>query len=576
METATADANTDDDGDTLSNAREVELGTDPKIADTDEDGLSDGQEVRVWLTDPLKRDTDGDGLTDGDEVNIYGTDPLNIDTDGDGILDGDDNSPNIESTSTPTAFPTLVGAPGEVCAGSPAPSRLRSGINAVVEPGGVRNRVRDNPGKLVGEIIGWMPPGVGFEVIGGPECDPDDHIRWWQVDYNGLIGWTAEGEGDEFYLNIPGEEGADAVAGAVPSGEVTSGNAQEIAISLDGSQLGIQLDSNIDLASWNTALDRTSQLGFSWIKIQTSWRDLEPDYPGQYDIRFENFQAKLQNAKSHGYRIMLSVVNAPNWARSANQSDNGPPDNPQEFSQFVGRLLARVGTDIDAIEIWNEPNLELEWSGALPFSGEGYMQLFIPTYDVIRTFSPDLVIISAGLAPTVTTNVSVDDRDFMTQMYDAGLANYSDIMVGIHPYGWANPADVKCCDSAQGTGWDDNPKFYFLDNVEAYRAIMLQFDHDTQMWTTEFGWATWEGFSVPPPEPWMEFGTSEQQTNYTLRAFQIGQENDDMGPMFLWNLNFARDTVIANSNTNAAFSILVGDGLTPRNLYEVLKARSQG
>jgi hypothetical protein len=36
----------------------------------------------------LATDTDDDGLSDDDEVNIYGTDPNNPDTDGDGYLDG--------------------------------------------------------------------------------------------------------------------------------------------------------------------------------------------------------------------------------------------------------------------------------------------------------------------------------------------------------------------------------------------------------------------------------------------------------------------------------------------------------
>lgn len=42
-------------------------GTLPWESDTDQDGLSDGDEVLVYGTDPLKPDTDGDGLIDGDE-----------------------------------------------------------------------------------------------------------------------------------------------------------------------------------------------------------------------------------------------------------------------------------------------------------------------------------------------------------------------------------------------------------------------------------------------------------------------------------------------------------------------------
>ena len=64
--------------------------TDPLKADTDGDGLSDGEEVLQYKTDPLKADTDGDGLKDGEEVQRYKTDPLKIDTDGDGLKDGEE------------------------------------------------------------------------------------------------------------------------------------------------------------------------------------------------------------------------------------------------------------------------------------------------------------------------------------------------------------------------------------------------------------------------------------------------------------------------------------------------------
>lgn len=65
----------DADGDGLNERRELELGTDPSLADTDEDGLSDGAEVRDHRTNPLAADSDTDGVLDGDEVAL-GTDPI--------------------------------------------------------------------------------------------------------------------------------------------------------------------------------------------------------------------------------------------------------------------------------------------------------------------------------------------------------------------------------------------------------------------------------------------------------------------------------------------------------------------
>lgn len=78
----------DSDGDGLSDAEELKLGTDPKNPDTDGDGLTDGEEVHKYLTDPLNPDTDYDGLTDGSEVYNHKTDPLMRDTDKGGVADG--------------------------------------------------------------------------------------------------------------------------------------------------------------------------------------------------------------------------------------------------------------------------------------------------------------------------------------------------------------------------------------------------------------------------------------------------------------------------------------------------------
>lgn len=64
----TDDAADDLDGDALSNLEEFNGGTNPQVADSDDDGLTDGEEIHTHSTNPLNPDTDGDGLTDGEEV----------------------------------------------------------------------------------------------------------------------------------------------------------------------------------------------------------------------------------------------------------------------------------------------------------------------------------------------------------------------------------------------------------------------------------------------------------------------------------------------------------------------------
>jgi hypothetical protein len=83
--------NADTDGDGLDDGDEIYVqGTSPTDADTDDDGLGDGREIKTTHTDPISPDTDGDTLTDGDEVNTQHTDPIKVDTDGDTLSDGDE------------------------------------------------------------------------------------------------------------------------------------------------------------------------------------------------------------------------------------------------------------------------------------------------------------------------------------------------------------------------------------------------------------------------------------------------------------------------------------------------------
>lgn len=97
----------DADGDGLTADQEAEYGTDPDVADTDSDGLTDGQEVNEVGSDPTDADTDDDGYLDGWEIDA-GTDPLD---DTSVIYQGGwPYNPDKEDLGNPTS---LKAAPGE-------------------------------------------------------------------------------------------------------------------------------------------------------------------------------------------------------------------------------------------------------------------------------------------------------------------------------------------------------------------------------------------------------------------------------------------------------------------------------
>ncbi len=80
----------DADGDGLSNLTEIQHGTAIFNSDSDDDGLSDGDELNNYGTDPVNKDSDNDGLDDYKEINTYHTNPLDDDHDNDGLEDGEE------------------------------------------------------------------------------------------------------------------------------------------------------------------------------------------------------------------------------------------------------------------------------------------------------------------------------------------------------------------------------------------------------------------------------------------------------------------------------------------------------
>jgi polysaccharide biosynthesis protein PslG len=334
---------------------------------------------------------------------------------------------------------------------------------------------------------------------------------------------------------------------------------------------GIQLHYSVPNNQLQDLLDMTAyDLEFRWVKVQVDWA-LTEYMQGHYSVELDKLDQFMDSAYNRNRKILLSVVKAPDWARSTTDLD-GPPTDYNTYYNFLRFLIQRYRFKLAAIEVWNEPNLGREWTGGT-LSGSEYVNLLRGAYETVKKEDARIVVISAGLAPTgISDGVnSMDDRDYLRQMYDAGVADYADA-IGIHPYGWANPPEIRCCNSPDGPPTHNNdPSFFFLNTIEDYRAIQEEYgDSDRQLWATEFGWGTMEGLDLPVPEeqPFIGYLGAVQQAEYDRDAFLIGQQWDFMGPMFLWNLNVA--TLDGYDPNQGAYSILAQID-RPRLAYDVLR-----
>ena len=76
---------------------------------------------------------------------------------------------------------------------------------------------------LTGLRIGSVPPGQVFSVLDGPVCAADG-LYWWQIAYDALSGWIAQGQGDVYFVELlPEPPAVQALA------RITSGNLGQLA-----------------------------------------------------------------------------------------------------------------------------------------------------------------------------------------------------------------------------------------------------------------------------------------------------------------------------------------------------------
>ncbi|MEP7293488.1 MAG: LysM peptidoglycan-binding domain-containing protein [Chloroflexota bacterium] len=336
----------------------------------------------------------------------------------------------------------------------------------------------------------------------------------------------------------------------------------------DLSMFDYGIEADFDGQDVSSIVAQINGLGMHWAKLRLSWRALQPN-AGSID--YTQLDAIIDGLNAGDLNVLLTITNAPDWARSS-ALENGPPDDFGTYAAFVSEIAARYVGRVKAYEIWHEPNLRREWnSGAHPVSADSYADLLRGAYAAIKASDPGATVVSAGLAPTGFNDGinALDDRLYLARLYQVGLTQISDA-VGAHPFGFANPADILCCQAAPGvTTHFEHPSFYFLNTLNDYRAIMVaNGDINRKIWVTEFGWGTSEDTSAPPENSsFVSANTLEEQASYLTRAFELGAGSGFVGMMIAYNLN---SCTAQPTNTEACYYSLTAPNGTPRPAYNTL------
>ncbi|HRO25039.1 MAG TPA: cellulase family glycosylhydrolase, partial [Promineifilum sp.] len=344
---------------------------------------------------------------------------------------------------------------------------------------------------------------------------------------------------------------------------------------------GIQIHGNATVGNpADTMTAVHDQLGMNWVKAQIQWWLVRPD-PDPAVEQWFFYDAVIDEAHNKGLRLMVSVVGAPEWTRAAG-GENGPPDDYNEYARFLGELIDRHPGKIDAIEVWNEQNLDREWTSANGISPEDYVRFLQTAYEAIKAKDPNIIVISGALSPTGTGDWVkwADDFEYLDRALAAGMLNYADC-VGAHHNGYNIGPDVAYdqagaspkAATATFRGPFDNPhhSWSFYTTLNTYADKVQAVDPNKKLCVTEFGWAISEGYAEYPVG--FEFAldnTLQDQATYITQAFNQMNESNDVWLAFLFNFDFGNKGG-GPTDDPTPYSIIDTQGM-PRPAFDALAA----
>ncbi len=254
--------------------------------------------------------------------------------------------------------------------------------------------------------------------------------------------------------------------------------------------------------------------GMTWVKRQVrySWGQDASAVAGIID-----------QAHAHGFRILLGVVGHPNDVLGGDAYF-------QAYADFVGGAAA-LGAD--AIEVWNEPNLDREWPHG-HINPATYTQLLARSYNSIKANNPSTIVISAAPSPTGAEgwfglDAVWNDDHYLAGMVAAGAASYMDC-VGAH----YNEGIVSPYATSGDPRGDNYYTRYYWGMINRYRSIIAK-----PICFTELGYLSPEGYGALPGNfAWASGTTATQQARWVADAVRISRNSGVVKLVIIWNMDF--------------------------------------
>jgi polysaccharide biosynthesis protein PslG len=332
--------------------------------------------------------------------------------------------------------------------------------------------------------------------------------------------------------------------------------------------VNVFLEQEVEEAKVRRTMEMARDGGFTLIRQQLVWGEIEVPAKGQFVDRatgessWAKYDRIVRLAGEYGLDVLFRIETSPTWARPGNPKLETPPDDFDDYGDFVASVVERYQGQVRYYQLWNEPNLAFEWGGAGPAPAWDYVDLLKIGYRRAKAVDPNSVILSAALAPTIEESVlGWNDLKFLQQMYDFGAKDYFDIL-GSNVYGlWSGPDDRRL----------NHERDVNYSRPLMIREIMVRNgDAAKAIWLCEIGWnALPEDFPAPPDKILFGRVSREVQARYTARAFRRAQEEWPwVGGLMLWHFRMVQPDA---PRLQQYYFNAVDEDFTPQPVYFAMR-----
>lgn len=176
-------------------------------------------------------------------------------------------------------------------------------------------------------------------------------------------------------------------------------------------------------AIYNADFDLLDRAGIDLLRISFGWDGIEAEADGEYDWLFWDDYVRTA-VDEHGITLIPYVMYTPRWA-SRTKDDatfwRSPPEDFEQFGEFVFDLVTRYKDRIHSWELWNEPDIEWYWMG----TPEEFAEYVKVGAEAVRRADPEATVVLGGIAY---------QPDFIRTLFrDHGVSPYVDV-VNMHNY----------------------------------------------------------------------------------------------------------------------------------------------